>query len=133
MSYGHLAAWLHAQTSRVPVPLINDPSVFERCKGTGGVWFIAFLPDEDWKQGFDIMQRVSERVYVLPNIVAGKFTTESLPVHFAWAQADHQPAVRKTLDLDFVPSVVAVNPRKGVFAKFVCWCFTAVFVVGVAC
>lgn len=120
MSYPTLSAWLHTATERVPVPLINDPAVYDaHCKSKGGVCFIAFLPDEDWELGLEMMRRVAERVWVTPNIINGQFTTQPLPIQFAWAQADHQLAVRDAIRLQNAPGMLAINAVKNVFTTCV--------------
>jgi len=122
MSYSTLSAWLHEVTERVPVPLLNAHSKYEEtCIDKGGVCFIAFLPDEDYDLGLEIVRRTAERVYVTPNIINNKFTTEALPMRFAWAQADHQPSVVSAFGLDNAPGIVGVSARKDVYTTCVGW------------
>ncbi len=132
MSQGELAQWLNATLPPAPLPQIYDQASFSKhCIDKPGICFIALLPSSDAADGdngpsaaFEAMRRLSDQPLFRPDFNtlaaasggANTFVADRYQLSFAWVDASVQRSFASAFGNAPIPSLVALNPRKKLFA-----------------
>ena len=143
VTYDDLFAFVSDTHPFAPVHLLSGPADFDSACGGGDVTvcFIAVLPHTEMLRAratssaasaahddgvlspepWDVLQRVASRSYVRPDFDAmlqrrGPLGAIRMPLTFAAVDASTQPAFASSLKANNAPALIALNPRKRVFA-----------------